>query len=313
MRLACEMDREIVIAEDPETLAYLLDAAIITFARNHVKLARSVLRQLSEMAAVELGKTHPLHVILGHFSRLNHDDFKEVAFRAWQALTDCFEYIRGDHHMSTLSCKLDRLTAAANFPSSLQELDSIERNVEALWRTSEARYGRSCERSRRLLAGLGNILSIRGKFAEAETVGRTILRRGSEYEMPCVSHEGVELVALSQFHQKKFDAAEKSYRRCVHKAATRLGWKHPNTIKSLLGLEQCLDAMGKHEEAAEIDRRRRGIRRERIAGRMAGCYAALEEIRGEVCPPETAAQPLDRHGHVDMDMTVFHGFNEVVW
>ena len=313
MRSACENDKDIVIAEDPETLAYLLDAALITFARKHVKLAQIVLRQLSEMAAVELDRTHPLHVILGHFIRLNHKDFREVAFRPWRALTDCFQHIRGEYHMSTLSCKLDRLTASANFPSSFQELDSIESNIQALWRTSEARYGPSCERSRRLLMGWGNILNIRGKFGEAEKVGHIVARRGSEYEMPCVSYEGVELVALSQFHQRKFDEAEKSYERSVHKASSRLGWQHPNTLKSLLGLEDCLNEMGKHEKAAEVRRQRLEILREKKVAKIAECYAGLEEIRREVYAEEAAFLAVNGHSYVDMDLTVSQTFNDVAW
>jgi hypothetical protein len=248
---ACSKIEIIVRAQEPDMLRSLLDATLKVIDSKCEGLMQTVLRQVSEISAIYLKQSHPLHIIFAHLSRLENQDLVEVTLRAWHALADRFEDTLGEFHLSTLSCKIDRLRASARY-SHLTDLDSIVESVRNLLDKCEAQYGTCCTRSHVLLKRLGDILMICGRYAEVEAAGYELMVRATEIGDAQLWRMGARLVARAQYQQKKTEEAEASYRNLLHAYASLMGWRDPGTIRYMLDLEECLTGIGKLGDAEAI-------------------------------------------------------------
>ena len=248
---ACSKIETIVRAEEPDMLRSLLDATLKVIDSKCIGLMQTVLKQVSDMSAIYLTPFHPLHIIFAHLSRLENHDLVEVTLRAWHALSDRFEDTLGEFHLSTISCKIDRLRASAKYLRTT-DLDSTVQAVQKLLDKCEAQYGTGCARSQVLLKRLGDILMISGRYAEVEIAGYTLMSRADEIGDAQLWRMGARLVARAQYQQNKADEAEISYRGLLHAYAAIMGWRDPGTIRYMLDLEECLTGIGKLEAAEDV-------------------------------------------------------------
>ena len=248
---ACSKIETIVRAQEPDMLRSLLDATLKVIDSQCVGLMQTVLKQVSDISAIFLGDLHPLHIIFLHLSRLQNHDLVEVTLRAWRALSDQFEDTLGEFHLSTLSCKLDRLRASARY-SHAADLDSVVKHVRILLDRYEEKYGTGSTRSHVLLKRLGDILMISGRYAEVETAGYTLMERADVIGDAQLWRAGARMVAKAQYRQNKAEEAEISYRGLLHAYATIMGRRDPGTIRYMLNLEECLTGIGKLQAAEEI-------------------------------------------------------------
>jgi hypothetical protein len=251
MNKACSKIETIVRAEEPDMLRSLLDATLKVINSQCVGLMQRVLKQVSDMSAIYLTPFHPLHIIFAHLSRLENHDLVEVTLRAWHALSDRFEDSLGEFHLSTLSCKMDRLRASAKYSHSTN-LGSIVESVRKLLDKCEEQYGTGCTRSHVLLKRLGDILMISGRYAEVEVAGYQLMVRATEIDDAQLWRMGARLVAKAQYQQNKAEEAETSYRSLLHAYARLMGWRDPGTIRYMLDLEECLTGIGKLGDAADL-------------------------------------------------------------
>jgi hypothetical protein len=248
---ACSKIEIIVRAQEPDMLRSLLDATLKVIDLQCVGLMQTVLKQVSAISSVYLTPFHPLHIIFAHLSRLENRDLVEVTLRARHVLSDHFEDALGEFHLSTLSCKMDRLRASARYSRST-DLNSVVQSVRTLLEKCEEKYGKSSARSHVLLKRLGDISMISGRYAEVETAGYELMVRATEIDDAQLWRMGARLVAGAQYQQNKAEEAESSYRHLLHAYARLMGWRDPGTIRYMLDLEECLTGIGKLEDAAAI-------------------------------------------------------------
>jgi tetratricopeptide (TPR) repeat protein len=108
----------------------------------------------------------------------------------------------------------------------------------------------------RLLYNLGECSRIKGKYAEAEAMGRQTLQLretvlGKDHPDTLASMNNL---ALSFHQQGKYAEAEAMHRQTLQLKETVLGKDHPDTLKSMNNFAELLRQQGKYAEAEAMHR-----------------------------------------------------------
>lgn len=117
--------KKILLAEHPESLAYLFRIVILVRGRGKGKLASIILRQLSALGKVLLGSEHPLSRIYEWTNSVHASGFDDVVFRCMEVMADQFEIFVGPMHQSTFSTRLTLMKMAQKGNPLIQMLQNF--------------------------------------------------------------------------------------------------------------------------------------------------------------------------------------------
>ena len=239
---ACSKVEEIVLAEDPQTIARLIEIMVLVKAFGRPELVGMILRQLAAMSAIILPTPqHPMCRIFAALCRLELQQFDEVALRAWECMNDVLHEVLGPSHLSTIASKLDRLDTAT---SSLDPEHSDEYLTAVLKADREA-TGSDRLQSICVLVNLGTYLGRQKRYSELLEVGGEVIDRttsldAADPEGRRLLRCGVECKATAQFAQCQFEQAMPLFEILVDLASEEFGWADPKTWEYQSKLEQCL-------------------------------------------------------------------------
>jgi hypothetical protein len=227
--------REIVLAENPLTIARLIEMMVLVKAFGRPELVGMMLRQLAAMSVIVLPtREHAMCRIFAALCRLELQQFDEMALRAWECMNDIFHEVLGPTHLSTMASKLDRLDTATS------SLDS---------ECSDESCGSDMMQSIARLVSLGTYLGSRKRYTDLLEVGGELIQRitswdAADPEGTRLLRCGIEFTATAHFAQRHFEQAMTSFEMLVDLASEELGWTDPKTWEYQSKLEECLHKVG---------------------------------------------------------------------
>ncbi len=114
--------KDILLAEEPETLSLLFKTILRVRRKRKDQIACAILRQFSAMAMAVLGARHPICRISGLLSSTDPSQVDEIINRCKSSIGDHFTRLIGPMHYTTLRTQLQNMSSSGRSEKKLRDL-----------------------------------------------------------------------------------------------------------------------------------------------------------------------------------------------
>lgn len=253
LSLASVLVPEILQAEHPEALEYLLDSFIYLSGEGFHAAVRYLCTFIAEAASLYLRGNTPWRNICQSLGRLDVGSMSDSMFQVWKCTFNNFVKRLGLLNKSTLRNHLAILNREYRLTNHVQEGVLLRK----LLFDCEQFLGETAWQNKMIITELGYNLIHQERYEEAEQLGLDILSQ-HEDKLSFWGKVGfLELVARSQYYEGKEPLAEKNMRDAIVMIAGQYGVEYPDAIDMKIWLERWLRNWGRHEDGdilrAEIE------------------------------------------------------------
>ena len=243
-------------SENISTFRILLRTTLNMFKRRNPDIALAILRQVSDMAEVWLGKSHPFRVVCMSLESLRPTDYsmcQDVWAIALQRLGDCFGQVLGQMNGEALHCHLDFII----YVEAERNVKGAERMLRKLLLDYESSLGKHSHRTLEVHRDLALNLYEQRKFIEAEEAYRTILACLPPSSRSYLKQDCLHDLASSQYMLGDTQGAVATLRETIHLCQSgRLIVEDSGVCVMMLDLEKWLTELGDFDSAAEVEETR---------------------------------------------------------
>ena len=259
--------QKVVSAETPGMIADLLQLSIWLISRGQYGLVHTIFHQFAVVSATSGTNSHEIYHRLALQSTVCPQAFEEIAFRAWNFISERFQCALGTLHVTTLRCHLGWVVYFANnsvcdnriCAFKCAHMEASERILRRLLEGTQKARSMKSRQFEMVLQTLFNFLMTRHGYADVGVLGHDMLpsaeRLAAEGHGLSILIMTLDFMSEAQVHLHRFNDAEQTLRRLVSISTT---WNSDisQTTRPTIKLENCLLRMGKTEEAREIRTRR---------------------------------------------------------
>ena len=245
-------------SEEPSTFPMLFDITIRMFNRNRPELAFAILRQVSAMAEVLLGKSHPYKLVCMWLASPDQNEtfYQDILTISLQKMGDCFEQLLGPMSDATFYYRLEFI--------GLVEIERDHKRAEEMFRKlllecelslGEHHYLIPLVRSR-----LASNLYKQENIIKAKEEFRFVLACLPPRDRSFLKGECLEWVAWSQYKLGDTQGAVATLRETIHSIQSgELSMNDGRTCRLMLNLEDWLSELGEFDSAAQVQEERMAL------------------------------------------------------
>ena len=233
-----------------------LDAGETTSSLDKAERARAILE-------VNCGSEHPdvanayLAIGTAHEADENHDA-AHAAYRSAMSIMDHHsDALDPDDHRPIARLRVQAHTAVGNIERIRGHFDAAHATLSHTVTIAQDALGATDPDTGWALNALGIVCKYAGRFAEGAVYYRRALAIIEANEGPDSTEAAIvwHNIGGLAFDAGNYAEAVESTRRAVQRSEAAFGGAHPNVAADLAALAAALDALGEHQEAAELNQR----------------------------------------------------------
>lgn len=230
-------------SEHPDTLEYFVLSILLLQQSGLADVAAMLRTYIAEMSTKVLKQESLLAKVCRNLALLDGDVLEQALIEAYRGTKDTFELHLGSFHSMTL---MIRVNFSEETSSDLVEQERYTRKLLIQW--NQDPNVTSFQRCM-ISYALGGLILRQYRWREAETLGNDCLNLSCTHSQIIVA---LELIAYAQYHQQKYDLAERNIRWAISMIVQGWGKNVRWGAKYMILLENWLRKWERHKEADEV-------------------------------------------------------------